>query len=372
MDELEQLTQSGEWWTQPWWERQDRQVYCPHPREEIARSADVLKRYFDAAWTKKLAVHPRPNIVFPNLCIGGSTSALVFVTELGKMLHTLEASSGLKRIIDDLKGDKGESALLELEAAYAFAKAGYQVQFPREQKDKSYDVLVVFGDTNLAIECKRLRREEWEEWEYCLTRQLIAASPWMKDNRQISVQVALNTRLTQVRMNNKEPELNKIFQEAIVHKIVSAVTEAIPRNDIPFELDINELALVRVTYREEGEYGSVSGMERVSPPITRRIFQNGIIRACEQLPNGTPGVVVVYSEVLPEPQFFKLFFDAACQTQPERFSGIIAVVLCSMQTIFRMSAPTIFPNRHSPFQTCLDKTLDVLTSHFGGVVIGDH
>lgn len=372
MDEFEYLAQSGEWWAQPWWERQDRQVYCPYPKEDIVRSADVLKRYFDAAWTKKLATNPRQNIVFPNLCIGGSTSALGLITYLGKMIQALEASDGLGRVIADLKGDKGESALLELEAAYAFASAGYQVRFPREGGGKSPDVMVTFGDTNLAIECKRLRSEAWEDWEDSVTSQLIRALPSLKGDRQISAQVTLNPRLTQVCMDgSKEPELNKAFLDVIVKKIVGTVTDAISQNNIPFELDINELASVRVAYRDDGEYGSVSGMERVSPPITRRIFQNGIIRACEQLPDGIPGIIVVYSKVLPEPQFFRVFFDAACQAHPERFSNVVAVVLCSMQTIFRAVSPTIIPNSHARSPASREKALDVLISQFGGTLIGD-
>lgn len=372
MDEFEFLKRSGEWWTQPWWEREDRQVFCPYAKEEIALSADILKRYFDTAWTKELAANPRPNIVFPNLCIGGSTSALGFIVYLGKMLHALEASDGVERTIADLKGDKSESALLELEAAYAFADAGYQVQFPSEGRDKSPDVMVAFGDSRLAIECKRLQSEAWEDWEDALTSQLISALPWTKGDRQISVQVALNRRLTQVCMNgDKEPELNRAFLDAIVHKTVSTVADAISRNDVPFELSINELASVRVVYRDDGEFGSVSGMERASPPITRRILQNGVIRACEQLPNGIPGIAVVYSRVLPDAQFFKMFFDAACQAQPERFSVVIAVVLCPMQTIFRATPPTVFTNKHTRFHGASERALDVLTSRFGGILVGD-
>lgn len=372
MDEFEFLKHSGEWWNQPWWERKDRQVYCPHSKEEIAQSADTLMRYFDAAWTRELAANPRLNIVFPNLCIGGSTSAIGFVVYLGKMLHALEASNGIGRIIADLKGKKSESALLELEAAYAFSGAGYQVRFPCEGGRKSHDVMVSLGDTSLAIECKRLQSEAWEDWEDTLTRQLIGALPWKKGEKQISVQVALNRRLTQVCMNgDKEPELNKAFLNAIVYKIVNTVTDAVPRNDIPFELSINELASVRVAYRDDGEFGSVSGMERASPPITRRILQNGIIRACEQLPSATPGIVVVYSKTLPEPKFFELFFDAACQAQPGRFSSVVAVVLCPMQTIFLATAPTVYPNKNTRFKEPRDKALDVLTTQFRGKLVND-
>jgi len=373
MDEFEFLKNSGEWWTQPWWERIDRQVYCPYPKEEIARSADFLKRYFDATWTRELATNPCPNIVFPNLCIGGSTSALGFIVYLGRMLRTLEASDGIDRIVTDLKENKSESALLELEAAYAFADAGYQIQFPYEGGTKSPDVMVTSGDTCMAIECKRLQSEAWEDWEHDLTSRLIGALPWTKGDRQISVQVTLNRRLTQVCVSgDKEPALNKAFADAIVHNIVTTITNEIGRNDIPIERDISELASVRIAYRDDGEFGSVLGMERASPPITRRILQNGVIRACEQIPYETPGVVVVYSKVLPESHFFKVFFDAACKAQPERFSRVVAVALCPMQTIFRSVAPTVFPNKHTRFQDSREMALEVLTSQFGGLLVGDY
>ncbi len=372
MDEFDHLKLSGEWWTRPWWERQGAQVYCPYSKEDLTQSANVLKRYFDADWTKELANHPRPNIVFPNLCIGGSTMALGFVVYLGKMFHLLEGSTGLERIIVGLKGDKGESALLELEIAFAFASAGYKVQFPREREDKTPDVLVKLSSTDLAIECKRLRREAWEDWEGQLTDSLISSLPDMKGDRHIAVQVALNPRLTQVCMGgNEEQALNGVFLEAIAQKVSSTLNAAVIQNDIPFELDINEFASVRVVHKKEGEYGSVFGMERASPPLTRRIFQNGILRASAQLPNDTPGIVVVYSEALPLPQFFKLLFDAACRAQPDRFSGIAAVVLCPMQTIFQKSDPLIFLNGHTRFQSCHGKILGVLVNHFGGVLVND-
>lgn len=372
MDEFEYLAQSGDWRANPWWERPDRQVHSTYPKEEIARYADVLHRHFDTTWAKDIVVHDRQNIVFPYLCIGGSTMALRFIVYLGKMLQLLESAEGLGRIVADLKGDKGDSALLELEAAYSFAKAGYQVRFPSEQAIKSPDVLVTSSTMNFAIECKRLRSEAWERWENNLTNRIIRDLPKMKGDQQISVQVMLNPRLTQVCMSQeKEPALNNAFLDTVAEQILSSIIDAVAHIDVPFELDIPELALVTVARRENGEYGSVQGMERASPPITRRIFQNGIFRACEQLPNEIPGIIFVYSQALPAARFFKLFFDTACRSQPERFSGIVAVVLCPMQTIFRTTAPNILINRDTRFQTSIDKCLAVLSSKFGGELISD-
>lgn len=301
--------------------------------------------------------------------IGGSTSHVSLVGYLGEMIARLGDAPGLNRLIADLKADKGESAFLELEAAYAFALAGHAVRFPAEGDRKSPDIMATIAETEIAIECKRLRLEAWEGWEDALTMALMSAVPSMKGERQISVNVALNTRLTHVCVGENEPELNKAFSDAIVREIAAVVTDAVSINELPLELEIPDLAMIRVTYRDQGELGSISGMERTSAPITRRILQNGIIRACEQLPVDTPGVVVVYSNLLPDGRFFQLFFDAACRAQQERFSCVVAVLLCSMQTIARASTPIILGNPYSRFPAIREQVIKVLAANFGGVSV---
>jgi len=372
MDELSVLAASGEWWTTPWWDKPGAPVPYPCPKEQLAQSADILKRYFDAPWARDLAERPRRNLVFPNLCIGGTMSALQFVVYLAEMLQALESAEGLARVVAALKGEKSESAFLEVEAAYAFALADYSVQFPAEGGKKSADVLVELGEVNLAIECKRLQPEAWEKWEDDLTKDLIRALPGWCTEQNLSVSVALNTRLTQVCMSDsKNPELNEAFRRAIVQVIDNAVSDALAKGDIPVEFYVNEVAHVRVASQTKDELGQVCGMEPGSPAVTRRILQNGVIRACEQLPVGAAGVVFVYSKLLPEPQFFRTFFDAVCAAKRDALSQLVAVVLCPLQTTFHRASPIIFSNAQTRFPTCRPKILDVLTSKFGGTVISE-
>jgi len=191
-----------------------------------------------------------------------------------------------------------------------------------------------------------------------------------KAEQQLSVSVALNTRLTQVCMSeDKYPEFNEAFRRSIVTNIVSAVNDALAKRDVPLELYIGELAHIRVGPRNVNELGQISGMERGSPAATRRILQNGVIRACEQLPVDVAGVVFVYSKVLPDPQFFRLFFDAICSAERDTLSKLVAVVLCPMQTVFHTSPSTIFTNAQTRFPTLLPKVLEVLTLRFGSTVV---
>lgn len=113
--------------------------------------------------------------------------------------------------------------------------------------------------------------------------------------KKISANVALNTKLTQVFMSDRiGADLNHAFLEAIVGEVSTKITHTVLNKEIPFDINIGELASARVQYEGEGDYGSVSGMPRASPPITRRILQNGVMRASLQIPEGTPGIVFIW------------------------------------------------------------------------------
>lgn len=371
MDEFEQLKQTGDWSAHPWWERSDRQVYSPYTKDRIDASFTILKRHFDSTWAKELATNPRNSFIFPSLCIGGSTIAIKIVVDLGEMLGRLETSEGLERVVIDLKGNKEESAFLELETAYAFACSGYNIRFPKEGQTKSPDIVATLGDLSFAIECKRLQSEAWESWERELTMNILRSLPDKKNDKEIVVDVALDTRLTQIRVTDKEETLNKAFLETITSYVLHFISSAVQSNELPIEAEIEELARVRVSYKDHDTYSGVRGMERMSAPLTRRIMQNGVIRAWEQLPNDVAGVAIIYSNTCPTPAFFKLFFEAACKAQPQRFSNLLAVVICSLQTLFQRTKPVFFLNPYSRFSQQIENVAHVITTKFDGILIKD-
>jgi hypothetical protein len=92
---------------------------------------------------------------------------------------------------------------------------------------------------------------------------------------------------------------------------------------------------------------SVSGVERSVPAVFRKIFQNGILRALDQLPKGKPGVAMVFSKHAPPPMVFRLFFDAATSADRARFSDLAGVLICTMQTWFERPRPTFYANAHT-------------------------
>lgn len=368
MDELDKLAETGDWWSNPWWKNPDRQVFCPYPTKIIDDSAAILRRHFDAAWARESASNARRNFIFADLCIGGMRSAYNTIVNLGAMVSVLETSDGFDTKIKALKSEKQDSTYLEVEAAHVFAKAGHAVRFPREGDVRSPDVLAIFPDATLAIECKRLRSEIWEQWEDELTFRVLDAMPKIQGDQAIDVHVRLNPRLTEIRLSeDKEAHLNAVFLDAIVRQLEHLVCSAIAEHEPPFEIDIHELAHVQVTLREPKGGSSVTGVSRESPALFRRVFQNGVLRGCEQLPNEMPGIVIVYSAAPPGPAFFKCFFEAACKAQQDRFSKLVAVMVCSMQTIFQRSTPILYLNPYTSFERFGDRIKKILSDGFAAV-----
>ncbi len=367
-ERFKRLEETGEWWIDPWWV--DTQIEFPFPPKSIDSIVEVFRRHFSAEWVKEIAKNPRPNIVFPALCIGNSLVESRLLGALGAMFLALEASPGFQQKANDLRNNKGESTYLELEAALALTQAGFSIEFPSEGKIKSPDVLAERDGLKFAVECKRLRDEMWESWEEQLTGELIQAIPNAKDGTPLTVHIALNPRLTEIRLNEeKESSLNSIFRQTILAELNAALQNEIMERSPPFTIQLNDLATIEVLFRTPDRYSSVTGVERTIPSIFRRIFQNGVLRALEQLPIDIPSVIVVYSKFELSSVFFRMFFDAACKAQPLRFSNLTAVVVCNIQTIFRASTPLIFTNRYSTHQSCANEVRQVFETFFGGISV---
>lgn len=338
---------TGRWWEDPWWAQADCDIYFTVPLEAVNRGAAVLSKYFDADWYISLAKAPRPNLVFPKLCLERSTMALAFIASLGARLETLRDVENLQRPIRVLREAYGDSAFLELEGAESFVQEGFRVSFPKEGSAKNADFIATRDGDTVAVECKRLDDEVWEDWESSLMSEITRALPWQHGGKEIIVQVALNPRLSDVRFGQEDyTAVNTAISGTIVTTIVAAIHSALAQQ-LPCEGLISDIARFRIDLKQPGTCGGVTGMERSVPAIFRRMFQNGVFRALEQLPKGKPGVIILYSKHAPPAEFFRLLFDAACEADRERFSDLIGVLICTLQTWFTHTTPTYFENVHT-------------------------
>jgi hypothetical protein len=343
---IEDLPHNGEWWRDPWWEDPEDCFHFPCPKSDVIAGVQVLKRYFDSEWARKLVTNNQRNFILPLLFFQKGTQSLSLFSNLGAAIAATENSHGFLQKIKDLKGEKSSSAYFEFQIAHLLSRAGYEVEFPQEGKEKSYDIHAANGMHSFAIECKRLEPQDWEQWESQLTQNVIQAHPSTIDGRKLSLTVHLNPRMTDVRLA-KDDDLNGHFSDAISAEVKRQVEARIERKEVPTKFVIEGIAAVELNWQESSATSSVTGMERTEPALFRRIFQNGVLRAMEQLPEGTPGIAVIFSAQVPPPSFFRLFFDAACENQKARFSKLIGIVICQQQTLFQKSRPVIYLNRHA-------------------------
>jgi len=361
---IERAEMTGRWWEDPWWARPDCEIHFTVPLEAVNRGAAVLSQYFDAKWYVDIARTPRPNLVFPKLCLERSTMALSFIASFGARLAALREVENLERPLRVLRETYGDSAFLELEGAESFVQEGFHVSFPREGSTKSPDFLAERNGEVIAVECKRLGDEAWEDWESSLMREITHALPRQHDGKEIIVQIALNPRLSELRFGDKRHvTVNKAISRTLVATIVSAVERALAQPP-PCEGAINDLASFRVDLKQADNYGEVTGMERSAPSVFRRMFQNGVFRALEQLPRGKPGAIILYSKYAPPAEFFRLLFDAASDADRERFEDLAGILVCTLQTWFARTTPTYFENVHTRHPISSKIVSDVLKKAF--------
>jgi hypothetical protein len=356
---------TGRWWENAWWEDPQCEIHFTVPRQAVSRGAAAMHLHFDDAWYRDLAATPRPNLLFPKLCLERSTFALEFIASFGARLERLKDADNLQRPLKVLRESYGDSALLELEAAEAFAESGFQISFPVEGPARSPDILARKGDQLIAIECKRLGDEQWEGWESELMHEISRALPHEHDRQEIVVEVVLNRRLSEVRFGGAEYDvINRAVMESLKQSILDAVGFALSQNKLPVEITLPDIARIRIAAKAPGLFGSVSGMERSIPATFRRIFQNAIFRALEQLPKGVPGTIILFSKHAPPPAFFRLLFDATSGADHLRFDDLVGVMVCTLQTWFERPRPWYFANRHTAHAHASTAVKETLTKSF--------
>lgn len=336
--------------------------------EQFSAYIEVLQKHFSATWLREMWETKKQNVVVPYLFLEHSTRALDFLASLGHILQSLSHATGLNQKLNDLRGEKSHSAYFEIETASVFSEAGHSVSFPKEGGEKSPDIVVHFDDVSFAVECKRLQNEKWEEWESQLMRRVANMEMTLNRPEEVTVNIELNQMLTHILME-KETDLNSAFLEAIGGTILRELELALSESNRPTERNAGEFATIKVATKVAGTYSGTSGMGRHSPALFRRIFQNGVLRACAQLPTDGPGVAVIYAKQLPNAHFFRTLFGSACSAQPERFGHVAAVLLCPMQTMFQKQQPHLHLNPSCRFSNDAHNGVQLLRTGFGALHI---
>ena len=344
---------TGEWWLEPWWEDRDWWGAERYPPEEMRKGIEVLKELFPAEWAKQLFVNPQRNMVLANL-IGHNAGALGVLFNLGAMVRRAQGMPGFSCLLQRLRGEESESAYFELEMAGIFLEKGMAVEFPHPGPQKTPDVIARCPDTNIEIECKRLRTEAWALWESDLTGTIVSEVGHITHRDDFDLQIDLDERITDIRVDDDNyPRVNEAILRGIVTTIKKTVSERLQRRELPVEFAVPGLMRGRALPKGSPGGSYVRGAIISRMAKLRRILTNGVLRGISQLSGTVPGVLCIYSDFLPEPALARTILDAltiesAADLQTQ-FTPMSALLLFPMQTLFERNPPLLLENKQARF-----------------------
>jgi len=362
----------------PWWAAEPHWWLAPEYADRLRRlgesrfasAVDILRRHFDEdRWRDAFDSGVRRPVA--GYLLGSGTVVMEFIASLGSRLAQLIGVDGLAAKVRDLRGEKGDSALLEVAVAAALAEGGSVVRFPPEGGSRSPDIVAAIGPDTVAVECKRLEREQWEEWVGELCHETLLSFNVALRTPPIAVQVELDPRLSEIRFPEKfGPELNYAFAEAIVQRIKAAGDRLLATPDLPLpvETTLEGMATIRIVHPTVGQSSSVTGCEISAVAQLRRLLQNGLVRAAGQIPSNLPGIVVVETDCLPPDALTEMAVDVLSRAGPdaEACRRVGALLVLPYEYIGDVREPMIFRNRHAPRSPALDHACNVLARAFIG------
>lgn len=279
-------------------------------------------------------------------------------------MGNLQGAHGFSRKLEDLKSIRHMSVYFEMETASAFASQGARIEFPKEGKEKTPDILVMGGLGRFAVECKRLEEERWEGWESDFLRRLAMSQLQTAEDGGCVVQVELNPRFSELRLEDQFNDINEQLLIEFERAIGSAVAKL---SDVSVAewIEVGGLGRVRRVLKGEAVYGQISGVPVSRVAKLRRILRKGFLEAIEQLPRSMPGVVSVFSFHQVEPKLAKIALQAICEARPQDTEHVVALLICPGGTIFKHDPPLLLINEKSKFKAGDCESIEMLERAYG-------
>ncbi len=358
-----QILETGRWWEDTWWEGE--QYWHNHPVEDVRAAAQTLRDFFPEKWVlEKLAADPHHPII-GKLCFERGVNAEHFIISTAEFFTLLSSAKGFGQKFADFTGKKYRSTQLEFQTAAVLVDAGLAVEFPPEASNKTADILARDGDTVIAIECKRLEQERWEAWASDLMNQVIFTLPHTSEGRDIVVQIGLDERLSEILMGPDFDDFNRAIVEEICSRVQRAILGALGSRHLPINLEIPGIGKAAILPKDQGAWGSVSGMPISRVAKLRRILQNGLFRAVEQLQGEAPGIAVVYSDFSPDPGLARAAFDAITRARRASYRNLLAMIILPLTDKMLPDYRMVLENANSDFAEKRFRALDALRQGFG-------
>jgi hypothetical protein len=348
----QKIIDTGEWWVDPWWENRDWAGAERYPLSKLKESADILIKMFPAKWAKKHFANMGQNKVV-SILIGHDAGTLSMFYFLGQAIIRLQKQSGFSNILERLRNDQNEGAYFELEIADIFAENNFTLEFPRPTpQKKTPDIIIHCCNTNVEIECKCLRSEEWEIWHSYLSQSIITETGQISHRNDFDLQIELNDRISEIFLSEeKYPGFNQALIRGISSKISEIISEKLQNKYLPVDFEVLGLMKGRALLKTAGEGSYITGAEISGIAKLRRIITNGILRGLDQLSGESPGVLCIYSDFLPTPDMARTVLDAftihSSTEIRKRFEVMSALLLFPMNTLFEINAPYILENKNA-------------------------
>jgi hypothetical protein len=353
------------WAAEPWWEQPAYARHPPYPADAVRAAVENMRRYFDLDWWRVVISTHRRNVVAANL-IGRGSIPLAFIYDLGTTIGLLENASGFQAKMRELKeGDKSASVLFEIQIAGILARAGLDVQFPKEGGGKSPDITVAGPGGRAAVECKRLECQDWEQWAHALAFSILRILP-TKPRAEMVLQIELDPDLSNILMGDDTCHgWNVAITRALTARVEQAVHETMLANSaIPADVDVPGIARVHLGYTGSTDGPKVTGIPSSPTRELRRILTNGLLNAATQIGRDVPGVVVVHCEHLPDAALARVVFDTAVNLKLTGLDNVAALFILPTRYLFDSRRPLLVLNSRYPQPAGELEVVRVLTEAF--------
>ncbi|MFT3685727.1 MAG: hypothetical protein QM783_12505 [Phycisphaerales bacterium] len=199
----------------------------------------------------------------------------------------------MRKIAELRIGTAPPGILFELKACAAIVRAGLLPRFAQAQAHRTPDLIVDTDHGEVAVECKKLLKQNVDRWMSSLMSMVMPHGPEFGEN---GFDIELDVGLTFLR-SERPPTWNDALARALAAEVAQTVALALRQSPPQRDIRIPGIAKVRVRPDASGR-GQVSGGPIYEAATLRRILDH-LVEACTQIPPELPGVVVVECDVVP-------------------------------------------------------------------------
>ena len=350
--EEERLRQTGEWWIDPWWLSDNWLEISPRTSTQVQEAFEYLKQIFDPSWLRSYKGELIDNLFLRSVLYDRSAFTRNHLISLSERLKRLEVIDGIHVVIRGLRGrHESDAADMELDLADYFVQEGYQVEFPvaKSSRGKSHDIRLTKGGIRLAVECKRLSISQITAWLNNVFH--IAATSLMSiaETNGLGVYYSFSSEIVRDLLEKRSSGITETeAAKSLINRLSEEIKSAVVRNQWPLWIWIDRLG-DGFFYKTESTAGSTVGTPEMPDELLfRRMLQNAVIPAAEQLANeDMPGLIAIHARDIPSEEYLAEEANRFLFENRDSYAHIIAVLILPWQGWFKRNRPRLIVNRHA-------------------------